>query len=645
MRQETDYVLHHAQKIIAILAAMRDFTDLLVRGILRQANAGERSTRRVERLIDAGQKEGFAMDDGLITPTVLESLAGSSAFRRGEAYFSVGAVGRLRLADDRIAALVEGNETYQVELRDNRGELAGDCSCPRAAAGHFCKHCVAVGLAWLAEQAAPDKPEATPARARRRDPWREIEAYLATQPPAALIELLLGVARRDDQLYQSLRLHAERTAAGGDVATAFRRAIDDATRRHGFVDWRQAATFARGIDQVADSLTDLLKPDTAAMLVELLEYAIECVETALEEVDDSSGQVGGIVPRLGDLHHKASRMARPEPTELAERLFHLEMTLPFSLWSFDANAYRDVLGKAGLRRYRELAEAEWGKVKPGDRKDHYDVSRARITRVMEQLATASGDVEELVAIKARDLASGYAYLAIAEIWVKAGQPDKALEWAERGLKAFPERPDNRLRDFLVAAYLERQRNGEALALTWVQFEENPSLQAFSKLQEVADKLGIWPVQRELALTRLDDSMAREAATTNRWKPKPSVPNQSLRVEIALWEEDLDAAWAAAHQGICDRHLLIALAGKLEAGRPEDAVSLYRRVVPLIVEDTNNAAYEEATRLIRKVGRLMKALDQSRDFGNYLAELRLQFKPKRNFIKLLDGVARPTASTP
>ncbi len=134
------------------------------------------------------------MDDGLITLAVLESLAGSSAFRRGEAYFSVGAVGRLRLTDDRIAALVEGSESYQVELRDDRGELAGDCSCPRAAEGYFCKHCVAVGLAWLAEQAAPDKPAATPGKARRRDPWRDIEAYLTTQPPAALIELLLGVA-------------------------------------------------------------------------------------------------------------------------------------------------------------------------------------------------------------------------------------------------------------------------------------------------------------------------------------------------------------------------------------------------------------------------------------------------------------------
>lgn len=29
VRQETDYVLHHAQKILAIFAAMRDFADYL----------------------------------------------------------------------------------------------------------------------------------------------------------------------------------------------------------------------------------------------------------------------------------------------------------------------------------------------------------------------------------------------------------------------------------------------------------------------------------------------------------------------------------------------------------------------------------------------------------------------------------------
>ena len=196
----------------------------------------------------------------------------------------------------------------------------------------------------------------------------------------------------------------------------------------------------------------------------------------------------------------------------------------------------------------------------------------------------------------------------------------------------------------MAAYLKRKRNDEALQLTWIQFEERPSVDHYKKLHAVANKLGVWLVQRERSLAMVTEVIAREASATNKWKPKPSDPNYSLQVEIALWENDLDAAWAALHQGACDRGLLITLAGKLESSRPYDAVSLYRRVVPSIVVQTNNTSYEEAIKLIRKTGALMKAQKQSPQFGDYLAELRLQFKPKRNFIKLLDGVARGSVAS-
>ena len=83
-----------------------------------------------------------------------------------------------------------------------------------------------------------------------------------------------------------------------------------------------------------------------------------------------------------------------------------------------------------------------------------------------------------MAVKSRDLAHPYAYLTIAEIYQKADQADLALEWAARGLKAFPDRPDNRLRDFLVTAYLKHRRNDEALQLTWIQFEERPMLEHY-----------------------------------------------------------------------------------------------------------------------------------------------------------------------
>lgn len=317
----------------------------------------------------------------------------------------------------------------------------------------------------------------------------------------------------------------------------------------------------------------------------------------------------------------------------------LETTLPFGVCSFDAATYKMPLGNMGLQRYRDLAEAEWQKITPRNEPTGYDAHRARITRIMERLAEASGDVDELVAIKARDISSSYGYFGIAKILAKAERHDEALGWAERGPKAFPDRPHDDLRDFLVAAYLKRQRNDEALQLTWIQFEERPGLEPYKKLHAVAGILGIWPAQRERALACLDRVIAREAASTNHWKPRPSTPNYSLRVSIALWEKDLDAAWTAARQGICDRSLLITQAGKLEKDRADDAISLYRRVISVIVGETGNAAYEEGVRLVRRIGGLMTAQNRLRAFGDYLAELRLQFKPKRNFIKLLDGVAR------
>ncbi len=151
-------------------------------------------------------------------------------------------------------------------LRDDEGDLAHDCTCPRAAEGYFCKHCVALGLAWLAENSA-----AVSGTKAERDPWRDIKDYLSTQTPDSLVAQLLDIARRDERLYQSLLLKAEQAGEGGNVASAFRRAIDHATRVNGHVDWREVRTFAGNIAEVVDSLAGLLKPDTATLLVDLSE--------------------------------------------------------------------------------------------------------------------------------------------------------------------------------------------------------------------------------------------------------------------------------------------------------------------------------------------------------------------------------------
>jgi hypothetical protein len=81
---------------------------------------------------------------------------------------------------------------------------------------------------------------------------------------------------------------------------------------------------------------------------------------------------------------------------------------------------------------------------------------------MEALARATGDVDELVAIKSRDLSVAYHFLEIAQVCLDVGRDDEALDWAERGVRAFPIATDARLREFLADLYHRRSRHDDAM---------------------------------------------------------------------------------------------------------------------------------------------------------------------------------------
>jgi hypothetical protein len=126
----------------------------------------------------------------------------------------------------------------------------------------------------------------------------------------------------------------------------------------------------------------------------------------------------------------------------------------------------------------------------------------RITHIMESLAQASGDVEQLVAVMSRDLSSAYSYWKIADACREARQYDNALLWAEKGLKAFPERTDGRLREFAAEEYHRRRRHDDALKLMWTEFSEHADLESYKTLARHAKKASAWPEWRERALAEI-----------------------------------------------------------------------------------------------------------------------------------------------
>lgn len=572
-----------------------------------------------------------------LEPPDLRRMAGGVSFERGEGYFLNGQVKALAEHEGTITAKVQGTRPYRVKFWiDEDEELEYSCTCPMGADGEFCKHCVAVGLAWLGVGQSNTPGQG---KAQQGVTMGDVRAYLLGQDKDALVEMLVNRAMDDDRLRQSLFIKvANKSSKGLDLAT-YRRAIDDAVEPDGFVDYRSAYDYAHGIEEAIDSVEELLKEGHPGEVIELAEHALKAVEKAMGSIDDSDGYMRGILERLQDLHHKACRKAKPDPEALARRLFEWELRTDYDTFYGAVVTYADLFGKKGLAVYQKLADTEWAKVpelRPGrDDSEKYG-KRFGITNIMETLARQTGDVEAIVAVKKRDLSYAYHYLKIAETYKTARQYDLALEWAERGVKVFPERTDSRLRDFLAEEYHRRKRHDDAMALIWAEFTESPSLEQYKKLKPHAERISQWELWQEKAIAYLREqiAIAKSEAQKNRWARYRKADHSEL-VRIFLWEKDVEAAWREAQVGGCSNDLWLELAAKRDKEHPEDALPIYQRQIEPMLDRKNNEAYQEAISLLRKVRELMVRLGREPEFKSYVGKVRGTHKPKRNFIKLLD----------
>lgn len=419
------------------------------------------------------------MSNPLLNLRNIRALAGKVWFARGEAYYQQGRVAELREQNGKLSAIVTGTQDYRVRLWTEDNDLSYSCTCPLGDDLQFCKHCVAAALAWL----APAKNEDDTPPRTRKPRENDLREFLEHQEKEELIAMLLREAENNRGAHERLQLEAARKQASGVDLGAFRRSIANATRTGGFVDYNAAPDYARRIHQVIDSISLLLDDGHAKAVVELTEYTLRKLEKAIGEMDDSDGHMGDILPDLQELHHRACQEAGEDPKTLARRLFQWELKSDWDFFRGSAEMYAEVFGPKGLAEYRRLAEAEWAHLPalvPGDDSHERFGSRFRITSIMESLARQSGDLEALVAVKRHDLSLPYSFLEIAEIYRQAGKHDQALDWAERGMRAFAQ-VDSRLSDFLAAEYHRRGRHAEAMELIWAQFIERPGLNTYQKL--------------------------------------------------------------------------------------------------------------------------------------------------------------------
>ena len=282
--------------------------------------------------------------------------------------------------------------------------------------------------------------------------------------------------------------------------------------------------------------------------------------------------------------------------------------------------------------------------------------------------------------------SCYSFLQIAEIYSQAGKHDQGLDWAEKELRAFS--------DFLSNEYHRRGRHTDAMDLIWAQFTEVPQLDTHKKLQahaKMSDKLQFVATREEILADNQEDALATEAAATSApdsklgtrksrrghrqteacrtsewssWREKALThlraltkvrtrseqraqpkyywqhePDHSRLVEIFLWEKSHEEAWQEATAGGCSQYLWLQLADAVAKDHPDRSLPIYQELIAPTLARTNNVAYHEAIKLLGKMRQAMTRLDRATEFEDYLTALRVDYKRKRNFIKLLDKLSK------
>lgn len=274
----------------------------------------------------------------------------------------------------------------------------------------------------------------------------DIRSWLRSLEKDQLVDMIMDQAEEDQVFADFLKMGTARRSEPIDTE-GLQEAIETALDYEDYEDQPAEWEYARRARLVVALVRGILEEGKAEAARALAEYAIQTLDRALLEIEDPVG-LSGFMDDLMELHLAACRNAKPDPEQLAQRLFKWEMTSDSDLFSGVFERYHSVLGRKGTAVFRYLVEKEWQSIRPlgpdEDDSERYG-RRFRITELRKRVAEISGSLDELIDVMSRNLSTAYQFLQIAETCRQAGAHELAVEWAEKGLKAFPEKTDPRLR--------------------------------------------------------------------------------------------------------------------------------------------------------------------------------------------------------
>ena len=592
-----------------------------------------------------------------LSDVVLRNLAGAAVFARGQTYASGDSVqdAKLSFSDDEktitLQATVEGTQPYSVDVVVNEDDdVAGDCDCPHAQDGYFCKHQVALalvlrgmlgGVAPALDPAAQKKVAASAKRAKTQASNRaSLQDFVNQQSAADLAQRLWSWAELDRNLMADLKGWAAQAQATDDPKSVTQAMAELLRNSREFLDWRECTAYAHRAGKVLPLLQPWLQKDPA-QLRELCDYALRRLFKVAEQADDSSGQIGDLMHRVMDLMLEALR-AQPPKAAWLDRWFSLQQADPFGLWS--ERTVVDAAGPAVQAAFARRAVADWHAWQGGKRSERvvsswgverYDPERQKLRQRYLDCIERQDDPLAMMQAMHSSAQSAGEFSQLVEYCEKHRKLREAMGYALEAHKKFPK--DGRTEADVLRCYERDGWNEEALAIRRRQLEARPDVEHFRAVLKCAQnakrdvtayraELFAWAQEQE----QKQELQGRATPSSSRQARPASERDVSTRVSWLLAEKQLDEALALVqvpHR--CDARLLREIAGKLPASRNQDALPLLLRVFAFAMPRASTP-YTDVLAIVQETIARMEPSPRAQ----WLAYLRAEYKAKRNFIKEL-----------
>lgn len=575
-----------------------------------------------------------------LTEALIARHASAEILRRGDEYRRRGAVETPVKRGDTITAEVKGSDAqpYRVTVRLGADDIAeARCTCPYEWGG-WCKHVAAVLLLCAH---APELVDEQP----------PLDALLADLDREALAGLLLRLLERHPYLVDEAALLAQSGAPAPSPAPdarLIRRQVRAALRGAGDYGYGGGALYA--LDEPLQAARMRVEAGDGRGALVMMEALTEEFVDGWTEMEDEEGEWGDFFGTLGDVWTEAILSADLTPKERAA----WEKRLAAWARSLDDYGEGEGLGAAAEAARRGWDDPALARVLRGEAEedgeedfdeedDHADALNAARGRVLERqgrweealrLAAWSGAHGRAAALlvtlgrhaeaedyAARRLAGADEFLTIARKLQEAGENERALRVAERGL-------DGEERGYAakheLAAWLrdraeERGQADLALRAATVAVRERPDLADWQRLPPLAGSG--WPNLRRDLLAELKRGQRFDLSGT---------------VDILL-HEGLTGDALAAVKDSYDHRLIGRVVDAAATTFPDEVIPICRAQAESIMDGGKSSHYQTAARWLERARTAYRAANREAEWRTYLDDLKARHRRKYTLLPLLKAL--------